>query len=193
MRCGRYRFMHDLAANVKELCPKAHILNYVNPMAAVCWALGTVPGISFIGLCHGVQTTLDLISGYVGVPKEQIDFTVRGHQPHGLVSQPSSTRGRTIYPLFKERCEKPEYYINEKVRIETMRHFGYFMTESTGHLSEYLPWFRKNQKALDLYCDEPAFGGETGAYYKWCRLIADHLENVDMLAEEPTAVDHRKR
>jgi len=52
-----------------------------------------------------------------------------------------------------------------------MRHFGYFMTESTGHLSEYLPYFRKTRKALELYCDEPAFGGETGAYYKYCRML----------------------
>ncbi|HNT86829.1 MAG TPA: alpha-glucosidase/alpha-galactosidase, partial [Candidatus Hydrogenedentes bacterium] len=99
--------------------------------------------------------------------------------------------GKDLYPLFKERCEQPEYYINEKVRIETMRHMGYFMTESTGHLSEYLPWFRSSKYALDLYCDEPSFGGESGAYYKWCRLIADKLENVDMLASEPTKIDKR--
>jgi alpha-galactosidase len=54
-----------------------------------------------------------------------------------------------------------------------MRHFGYFMTESTGHLSEYLAYFRKNQNCLDLYCDQPAFGGETGAYYKYCGFIAE--------------------
>ena len=63
--------------------------------------------------------------------------------------------------------------MNEKVRGEVMRHFGYFMTESTGHLSEYLPYFRKNKKALELYCDEPAFGGETGAYYKYCAMLAE--------------------
>ncbi len=182
--------MLDIARDVQELCPKAHILNYVNPMAAVCWALGTVPGASFIGLCHGVQTTLDLISGYVGVPKNEIDFLCAGinHMAWFLDMQ---HKGKDLYPLFKKRCEQPEYYINEKVRIETMRQFGYFMTESTGHLSEYLPWFRKNQKALDLYCDEPAFGGESGAYYKWCELIAAHVESVDMLEEEPTDISHR--
>src|SRR5690606_8719174 len=100
-------------------------------------------------------------------------------------------RGKDLYPLFKQNCEKPEYYINEKVRIETMRQFGYFMTESTGHLSEYLPWFRQSEKALKLYCDEPAFGGESGAYYKWCRLISSRLENEDLLADEPTDLSHR--
>ncbi|HOZ48938.1 MAG TPA: alpha-galactosidase [Candidatus Hydrogenedentes bacterium] len=182
--------MLDLANDVKERCPNAHVLNYVNPMAMVCWALGTVPGLSFIGLCHGVQTTLDLISGYVGVPKDEIDYTCAGinHMAWFLDLQ---HEGKDLYPFFKERCELPEYYVNEKVRIETMRHFGYFMTESTGHLSEYLPWFRKNRKALDLYCDEPAFGGESGAYYKWCRLIGDTILNEDTLANEPTSIERR--
>ena len=67
--------------------------------------------------------------------------------------------------MLRELFEKPEYYKNEKVRGEVFRHFGYFMTESTGHLSEYVPWFRKNRQALDTYCDEPSFGGESGAYY----------------------------
>lgn len=182
--------MCEMAEDVKTLCPNAHILNYVNPMAAVCWALGTVPGISFIGLCHGVQTTLDLISRYVGVNKSEIDFLCAGIN-HMAWFLSLSHRGKDLYPTFKANCEKPEYYINEKVRIETMRHFGYFMTESTGHLSEYLPWFRKNKKALDLYCDEPSFGGETGAYYKWCRLIADRFDQVDMLEQEPTDISHR--
>ena len=182
--------MLDIAKDVKELCPDAHVLNYVNPMATVCWALGTAPGLSFIGLCHGVQTTLDLICGYVGVDKREIDFVCAGIN-HMAWFLELKHNGKDLYPLFKKNCEKPEYYINEKVRIETMRHFGYFMTESTGHLSEYLPWFRKNQKALDLYCDEPAFGGETGAYYRWCRLIADEMDKVDMLEDEPTDLSHR--
>ncbi|MCX5759620.1 MAG: alpha-galactosidase [Candidatus Hydrogenedentes bacterium] len=182
--------MLDLARDVQELCPSAYILNYVNPMAIVCWALGTVPGAKFIGLCHGVQTTLDLISRYVNVDKKAIDYLCAGIN-HMAWFLKLEHKGKDLYPLFKANCEKPENYINEKVRIEAMRHFGYFMTESTGHLSEYLPWFRKNQKALDLYCDEPAFGGETGAYYKWCRLIADNLENTDMLAKESTALKPR--
>ncbi|HEO69736.1 MAG TPA: alpha-glucosidase/alpha-galactosidase, partial [Candidatus Hydrogenedentes bacterium] len=182
--------MLDLAGDVKELCPNAHILNYVNPMAIICWALGSVPDLSFIGLCHGVQTTLDLISGYVGVPKDEIDYTCAGIN-HMAWFLSLAHNGKDLYPLFKERCEQPEYYINEKVRIEVMRQSGYFMTESTGHLSEYLPWFRSSQRALDLYCDEPAFGGESGAYYKWCRLIADQLQEVDMLADEPTVLDRR--
>ena len=175
--------MLDIAKDMKELCPDALMLNYVNPMAAVCWALGTVPDLQFVGLCHGVQTTLDLISRYVGVKKEDIDYLCAGinHMAWFLGLEKD---GKDLYPMLRENFEKPEYYINEKVRGEVFRHFGYFMTESTGHLSEYVPWFRKNKKALDLYCDEPAFGGETGAYYAWCRLIADKYRDVDVLASE---------
>jgi alpha-galactosidase len=72
-----------------------------------------------------------------------------------------------------------------------LRHFGYFMTESTGHLSEYLPYFRKNQRALETYCDEPSFGGETGAYYKYCADLAEKFSVMDPLSIESTALQPR--
>jgi alpha-galactosidase len=81
--------------------------------------------------------------------------------------------------------------VNEKVRGEVMRHFGYFMTESTGHLSEYLPYFRKSRQALDLYCDEPAFGGESGAYYKYCAMLAEKFAKTDPLSIESTKLGPR--
>jgi alpha-galactosidase len=65
------------------------------------------------------------------------------------------------------------------------------MTESTGHLAEYLPYFRKNQKALDLYCDEPGFGGESGAYYTWCKYVDDKYAEQDILAEEKSDLPPR--
>ena len=65
------------------------------------------------------------------------------------------------------------------------------MTESTGHLSEYVPWFRKNKKALDLYCDEPSFGGETGAYYKYCQALADKYAEQDVLESESAKITRR--
>lgn len=178
----------DLARDMHELCPDALLLNYANPMGANCAALGRVmENGQFIGLCHGVQTTLDLIGGYCGVPKEEIDYLCAGINHMAWFLQLRDRRdGRDLYPLFKERCEQPEYYVNEKVRIEVMRHFGYFMTESTGHLSEYVPWFRKNARALQLYCDEPDFGGASGAYYHYCRMLADKYRDADYLALEST-------
>jgi alpha-galactosidase len=178
----------DLVKDMEAVAkPGAILLNYANPMAACCYALGKVSNVPYIGLCHGVQTTLDLISGYVGVPKEQIDHLVGGinHMAWFLKLEHA---GQDLYPLFKANCEKPEYYVNEKVRIEVMRHFGYFMTESTGHLSEYLPWFRSSERARKLYCDESGFGGESGAYYKWGSMVAEKYAATDPLQFESPAL-----
>jgi alpha-galactosidase len=179
----------ELAGNMESVCPDAYLLNYVNPMAMVCWPLGRTK-IKFVGLCHGVQTTLDLISGYTDVAKEEIDFLCAGIN-HMAWFLNLEHRGRDLYPILRENFEKPEYYINEKVRGEAFRHFGYFMTESTGHLSEYLSYFRKNKKALDLYCDEPAFGGESGAYYYWSKDVGHKYSEQDILAGESTALPPR--
>ncbi len=180
----------EIAAEMRELCPNAILFNYANPMAMCCWALGTVEGLQFVGLCHGVQTTMDLIASYTGRPKDEIDFVAAGinHMAWFLRLEHS---GEDLYPILKANFEKPGYYVNEKVRGEVMRHFGYFMTESTGHLSEYLPYFRKNARALALYCDEPAFGGETGAYYHYCAMIDEKFRKLDPLSIESTKLGER--
>jgi len=180
----------DIARDMEELCPNALLMNYANPMAMVCWALGETTNIKFVGLCHGVQTTLDLIARYTGVDKKDIDYICAGinHLDWFLKLEKD---GKDLYPIFKENMEKPEYYINEKVRGEVMRHFGYFMTESTGHLSDYVPWFRKNAKVLETYCDQPSFGGESGAYYKWCRKVAEKFKEIDYLEQESTELTGR--
>lgn len=181
----------DIARDMETLAkPGAIMLQYANPMAANCLALGKVSKVPFIGLCHGVQTTLDLISGYCEVPKDEITFVCGGinHMDWFLKLE---HKGRDLYPQLREAFEHPEYYKNEKVRGEVFRHFGYFMTESTGHLSEYVPWFRKTKEAMDLYCDEPAFGGESGAYYKWGKTMAEKYALVDPLQFESTEIETR--
>jgi len=181
----------DIAHDMEELArPGAILLQYANPMAANGLALGKASRVPFVGLCHGVQTTLDLIARYCNVPKEEITYSCGGinHMDWFLRLE---HKGRDLYPTLRDLFEKPEYYKNEKVRGEVFRHFGYFMTESTGHLSEYVPWFRKNARALSLYCDEPSFGGESGAYYHWCRTIADKYAEHDVLAFESTRIERR--
>jgi len=181
----------DIARDMEEVAKRGAImLQYANPMAANCLALGKSSRVPFVGLCHGVQTTLDLISRYCGVPKEEISYTCGGinHMDWFLTL---THGGRDLYPRLRELFERPEFYKNEKVRGEVFRHFGYFMTESTGHLSEYVPWFRKTQSALNTYCDEPSFGGESGAYYSWCRTVADYYATHDPLQFESTALEPR--
>jgi alpha-galactosidase len=180
-----------IARDMEQLArPGAIMLQYANPMAANCYALGQSTSISFVGLCHGVQTTLDLIARYCDVPKEEITYTCGGinHMDWFLRLE---HKGRDLYPTLRAVFERPEFYKNEKVRGEVFRHYGYFMTESTGHLSEYVPWFRKNDKALSLYCDEPSFGGESGAYYSWCRSIGEYYDKHDPLQFESTRIEKR--
>ena len=184
--------MDELCKEVAELCPGAYLLNYVNPMGALCTYLARYTNLSFVGLCHGVQTTMDLISGYVDVDKDKIDFTAAGIN-HMAWFLKLEHNGKDLYPLLRANIEKPEYYVNEKVRGEVLRQCGYFMTESTGHLSEYLPWFRKNKHCLDLYCDMPAFGGETGAAYYYFKNIAAKYINEDVFELESGEIDPRSK
>ncbi|MBN2132322.1 MAG: alpha-galactosidase [Sedimentisphaerales bacterium] len=184
--------LSDMAYDMDELCPDAILLNYANPMGANCSALGRAADVQFIGLCHGVQTTLDLISRYVDVPKDQVDYVCAGiNHMAWFLSLRDKRDGRDLYPILHENCEKPEYYVTEKVRCEVMRHFGYFMTESTGHLSEYVPWFRSSKRALELYCDQPGFGGASGAYYNYCNMLAEKFKHVDYLATESRKIEKR--
>jgi alpha-galactosidase len=186
--------MVDIVQDVQEICPRAVLLNYVNPMAMICMAIGKTSSLTFAGLCHGVQTTLDLISRYAGVKKEEIDYLAAGinHMAWFLKLEKD---GKDLYPLFRERMEKPEYYVNEKVRGEVARHFGYFMTESSGHLSDYLPWFRKNAAALSAYCDQPGLGGESGFSYAFQKMMEEKYGATDYLQHEsgqlePRSVDY---
>ncbi len=183
----------DIVNDMKALCPNAILLNYANPMGACCTALGRViENGQFIGLCHGIQTTLDLISSYVGVPKDDIDFLCAGINHMAWFLELKDKRdGRDLNTILREVIERPEYYKNEKVRCEVMRHFGYFMTESTGHLSEYVPWFRSHDRSLNMYCNEPGFGGASGAYYKFHKMVAEKYKTFDYLESQDAALPPR--
>jgi len=181
--------IRSVAADVARVAPGATILNYVNPMAMVCWALGDA-GVASVGLCHGVQVSLDLVAGYTGVPRDEIAFVSAGIN-HMAWFLRLEHEGRDLYPELRRRFEDPAYFVNEKVRGEVFRHFGYFMTESTGHLSEYLPWFRSHPQALAEFCDRPAFGGESGAHVAWSRLVASREGDPRILDEDDLALPAR--
>ncbi len=181
----------DIAKDMEEVsAPGAIMLQYANPMAANCVALGKASTVPFVGLCHGVQTTIEQLSQFLGVPKDEIVYTCGGinHMDWFLTL---THKGADLYPKLAEVMEKPAYYKSEKVRGEVFRHFGYFMTETTGHLSEYVPWFRKSKAALDMYCDEPGFGGQTGAAYDWGATVAKKYAGKNQLDHESTKLEQR--
>jgi alpha-galactosidase len=138
----------DLCDDLDELAPDALLINYVNPMAINCWAVDGYSGRPHVGLCHSVQGTSEMLAGWIGVPYDEINFLCAGinHQAWFL----EFCRGKEdVYPLIWEAIEREEVYNQEPVRIDLMKYFGNFVTESSGHASEYAPYFRKNAKMVE--------------------------------------------
>ncbi len=142
--------MVAIAKDMEELCPDALLLNYTNPMAMLCWILNEATKVRTVGLCHSVQGTSEQLAGFIGKPYAETTHWVAGinHMSWFLEFQ---WNGRDAYPLLREAMEKPEIYAKEPVRFEIMRHFDYFVTESSRHMSEYVPYFRKRPDLLEQF------------------------------------------
>jgi alpha-galactosidase len=138
----------DLCHQLDQFAPEALLLNYVNPMAANCWAVDIATGRPHIGLCHSVQGTSEMLARWLEVPYEQINFRCGGinHQAFFLEFRRGT---EDLYPRLWEVIDREAIYGEEPVRIDLMKHFGYFVTESSGHASEYVPYFRKNAQMVE--------------------------------------------
>ncbi|PLS79112.1 MAG: alpha-glucosidase/alpha-galactosidase [Chloroflexi bacterium] len=165
----------ELGREMDELAPHALLLNYVNPMAANCWAYDRATGRPHVGLCHSVQGTSEMLAEWIDVPYGEVVYHCAGinHQAFFLTFR----RGEEdLYPRIRQATETPEIYGQEPVRIELMRHFGYFVTESSGHASEYVPYFRKTEQMVNEELvprfTEQVNGwfdfGRTGGYLRHC-------------------------
>jgi alpha-galactosidase len=165
----------DLGRDMDDLAPDALLLNYVNPMAANCWAVDRANGRPLVGLCHSVQGTARMLARWIDVPFEEVVFRCAGinHQAFFLALHRSK---EDLYPQLWAVIEDEALIGQEPVRIELMKHFGYFVTESSGHASEYVPYFRKTagmvnddlvprfQNPGDAWFDF----GRTGGYLRHC-------------------------
>ena len=190
----------DLCDDMDELAPDALLINYVNPMAANCWAVDVATGRPHVGLCHSVQGTSEQLARWIDVPYEEVVFLCAGinHQSFFL----DFRRGtEDLYPLIWEAIERPEVYAEEPVRIEMMKYFGYFVTESSGHASEYVPYFRKNAQMVeeDLVprftnpADHWFDFARTGGYLRHCieRFAESQKEYQELLTGVRTLPDKR--
>jgi alpha-galactosidase len=189
----------DLCHDMDLAAPEALLLNYVNPMAANCWAVEAGTGRPCVGLCHSVQGTSEQLARWIDVPYEEVVFLCAGinHQAWFLEFR----RGKQdLYPLLWEAIERPDVMAEEPVRVELMKHFGYFVTESSGHASEYVPYFRKsarmvNQELVPRFkspADHWFDFGRTGGYLRHCiNRFADAQEEApDGSKELPTERTH---
>lgn len=140
-----------VADHMREVAPRGMILQHSNPMAINCWLMSVArPEIAHYGLCHSVQGTSKQLADYLDVPCEELDYWVAGinHMSWFLRLERA---GEDLYPLLRERMEDPEIFARDTVRFEILRHFGYFVTESTTHMSEYTPWFRDRREIMDEF------------------------------------------
>lgn len=167
--------MLDFCKDIREVAePNALLLNYANPMAMMTWAAIEHGGVRTVGLCHGVQNGHRQIAAALRVPMEEVEIICSGinHQTWYLDIRHKSqaTGGRAIgrdeliaafeaHPLFSKQ---------EKVRIDVLKRFGFYSTESNGHLSEYLPWYRKRpDQIMDWISMDEWIHGETGGYLRY--------------------------
>ena len=144
--------MVDIARDMERLCPDAVMLNYTNPMVINCRAIQKETSIVATGLCHSVQGTASMLARWIGAPADEITFTCAGIN-HMAWYLKYEWNGEDAYPLIRKAItERPEVYNEEQVRNEMYLHLDYYPTESSGHHSEYNPWFRKRPDLIEKYC-----------------------------------------
>jgi alpha-galactosidase len=155
---GIFRFlrtlpdMMEIVRDMERVCPDAVLLNYTNPMAMLVSAIQRQTFIPVTGLCHSVQGTAMMLADWIGAPYEEIDYLCAGinHQAWYLEFK---WNGKDAYPLIYEAVTtRPEIYNEEIVRNEMFLALGYYVTESSGHNSEYNWWFRKRPDLIEKYC-----------------------------------------
>ncbi len=141
----------DVCADMEDVCADARLLNYVNPMAMLCWAVSRASTVETIGLCHSVQGTAAQLAGDLGVPAEEVRYRCAGinHMAFYLELERETAGDRVdLYPALRERAGAAaplRYdYLSDAVRYEVFRRLGYFVTESSEHFAEYVPWFIKD-------------------------------------------------
>lgn len=174
----------DFCKDIREVAkPGALLLNYSNPMAMLTWACNQYGGVPTVGLCHGVQGAHHQIAnvieqwakreGRIGegerVTKQDVDTVFAGinHQTWCIKAE---WRGQDMIPRMLEMFQGHDHYPQtEKVRIDVLKRFGYYSTESNGHLSEYVPWYRKRLDEINKWIDLSSWiNGETGGYLRVC-------------------------
>ncbi len=154
----------DIAGDIMKYCPGAVYLNYTNPMAMLCRTVqGVYPELTTSGLCHSVQGTASMLAKWIGAKDEEITYTCAGIN-HQAFYTDFKWNGKDAYPLIRKAItENDEVYKQEIVRNEMFLALGYYVTESSGHNSEYNAWFRKRPDLIEKYC-LPGTGWNPGEY-----------------------------
>jgi len=155
--------MLDICKDVEKYCPNAILLNYTNPMAMLCRGMQSESKVNVTGLCHSVQGTAQMLANWIGAKMDDVTYLCAGinHQAWYLDFK---WNGKDAYPLIsKAILENKDIYDHEQVRNEMFLHLDYYVTESSGHNSEYNSWFRKRPDLIEKYCTNGS-GWNPGVY-----------------------------
>lgn len=172
----------DICHDIERICPNAVFLNYTNPMSMLCKAMQTYTKVDVTGLCHSVQGTSKMLAEWAGVPAGEVKYTCAGINHMAFFTE-LTHNGEDLYPLLRQRIEDPVYYNKEKVRNEIFKTFGYYVTESSGHNSEYTAWFRKRPDLILKYCNNEGANWNPGEYAYSLNLRRDP-NRFDKLVDE---------
>ncbi len=201
---GIFRFLRtatpmlEICKDIERICPNAVVLNYTNPMAMLCRLIQGETKVNITGLCHSVQGTAHMLADWIGADKKDITYLCAGinHQAWYLDFK---WNGKDAYPLIREAMNKPEIYNQEQVRNDLFIALDYYITESSGHNSEYVAWYRKRSDLIEKHCTHGT-GWNPGEYayilkeyqnrdHVWEQDIKDWLaqDNVDISRGEEYA------
>ncbi|MBE9914084.1 alpha-galactosidase [Paenibacillus donghaensis] len=152
----------EIVRDIEELCPDSIILNYTNPMSAVTLLTSRITEIPVVGLCHSIQNTSSQLAKYAGVPYEELQWRAGGIN-HMSWFVELTHQGKDLYPVLREKIKDPDLLKKDPVRFDAMKYLGAFVSESSGHFSEYIPYYRKRQDLIDQHCSS-GYNGATGFY-----------------------------
>lgn len=167
--------MLDICRDIEKYCPKAIVLNYTNPMAMLCRGMQGETDLQITGLCHSVQGTASMLANWIGAPMDEVTYLCAGinHQAFYLDYK---WNGEDAYPLIhKAITENLDVYNKEQVRNEMYLHLDYYVTESSGHNSEYNAWFRKRPDLIEKYCTH----GTNWNPGKYAYILDEYLKRED--------------
>jgi alpha-galactosidase len=167
----------EILRDAERECPGAMVMNYTNPMSLLTLAAIRATSMDVVGLCHSIQGTSEQLAGYLEVPPEELCWRAAGIN-HNSWFVELARDGEDLYPELRERARTSGVYEHDPVRFETMLHLGAFPSESSGHFSEYLPYFRKRPDLIKRYTRD-GYLGESGYYANnWPTWRAENDEEI---------------
>jgi alpha-galactosidase len=180
----------EVVSDVARLAPNAVVINYTNPMSILVLAALRTVDLPVVGLCHSVQGTSRQLAGYLGIPYPEMEWECAGIN-HNAWFTKLERGGEDLYPELRQRAKDPAVYEQDPVRFEVMLHLGAFVTESSGHFSEYVPYFRKRPDLLQKYT-RAGYLGESGFYANnWPRWRRENDESIEAMlrGERPVPLE----